>query len=58
MVTVCCVCNKSKTNDGWINTNIEESETLSHGYCPHCANQVRKEINEYKRLHRLEATPV
>ena len=46
MVTICCVCQKTKTEDGWINQPQPLHELPSHGYCPICAQKALEEIRE------------
>ena len=50
MTVVCCVCNKVKTKKGWVKQHIDESEELSHGYCPKCAIKLRLEIEQLKNI--------
>ncbi|HIJ78061.1 MAG: hypothetical protein OEY01_01980 [Desulfobulbaceae bacterium] len=49
MVTVCCVCKKTKNKNRWQKQAIIHGKVLSHGYCPHCYELI---IN---KLHNLEA---
>ncbi len=50
MVTVCCVCQKTKTDDGWIHRRHAHEELLSHGYCPVCAERVLEELRECRQM--------
>lgn len=48
MVTVCCICQKTKTEQGWIALRHAQEEMLSHGYCPACAERVLEELKEFR----------
>lgn len=52
MVTVCCVCNKTRTSDGWVQCLLPEHEPASHGYCPVCNEEVLKELNRFITLNK------
>ena len=43
--TICCVCHKTKSLDGWLNTFINRYKTLSHGYCPECFEKTMRELD-------------
>lgn len=36
MQTVCCVCQKTKSQAGWIQKQAGKEGRVSHGYCPDC----------------------
>ena len=36
MKTVCCVCHRVKTNEGWVLKGLKSAADVSHGYCPDC----------------------
>lgn len=36
MQTVCCVCQKTKSQAGWIQEQASNKGRVSHGYCPDC----------------------
>ncbi|MBA3003382.1 MAG: hypothetical protein FP813_05950 [Desulfurivibrio sp.] len=36
MQTVCCVCQKTKSQTGWIHRQAGKEGKISHGYCPDC----------------------
>jgi len=36
MQTVCCVCQKTKSQVGWIKKPARKESLVSHGYCPEC----------------------
>jgi len=36
MQTVCCVCQKTKSQSGWIQKQASKEGRVSHGYCPDC----------------------
>lgn len=36
MEVICCVCQKTKKQNGWVKRRINLSKKLSHGYCPQC----------------------
>ncbi len=50
MVTVCCVCNKLKTEAGWVDQDYDETQEISHGYCPICALKLRVEIEALRSM--------
>lgn len=39
MQTVCCVCQKTKSQAGWIQGQAGKEVRISHGYCPDCFHQ-------------------
>lgn len=46
MKVQCCVCNKMREGEQWVNPEpaILASESVSHGYCPSCLEQAHREI--------------
>lgn len=46
MKTVCCVCHKTKSQNGWgwVKQSISQTRKLSHGYCPDCYRQTLQKI--------------
>lgn len=55
MVTICCVCQKTKTEGGWILQSLPKEAVPSHGYCPECAEKAMREIREFQ--HALRELP-
>lgn len=50
MVTICCVCNRLKTESGWTEMDFDDTEEVSHGYCPICAIKLRMEIEALRSM--------
>jgi len=44
MITVCCVCQRIKQGDSWVEEAIPGGELPTHGYCPECAAMARIEL--------------
>lgn len=44
MTIRCCVCKKEKSGNNWVKRQTAEAAVVSHGYCPACAVDFRKEI--------------
>ncbi len=44
MITVCCVCQRIKHENQWVEENIPSGELPTHGYCPECAAMARIEL--------------
>ncbi len=42
--TICCVCHKTKSLNGWVKQFVSQYKTLSHGYCPECYHMTMKKI--------------
>lgn len=57
MTTVCCKCFKTKTDNGWTKTAIEDAALLSHGYCPTCYMETIKKIYDYRPQQAEHASP-
>jgi hypothetical protein len=58
MITICCVCKKTKKNNLWETRPIPNQTHISHGYCPQC---FRKVLTDFKasfspslQLHRQQ----
>lgn len=50
MITQCCVCKKIKRESDarWTASKAElTGETVSHGYCPSCAEEVMRRFDTY-----------
>lgn len=58
MVIVCCVCQKMKKGNFWIEDPPPRHELLSHGYCPTCAAEVRKELSRLLQEMAREAKTI
>ncbi len=57
MTKMCCVCNKVKHMDSWHDTHITgDREKVSHGYCPHCFDEVMMELHHFMSGKQLGAT--
>lgn len=51
-VTVqCCMCNRTKIENGWLMQPTEDGHMVSHGYCPEC---FEKSMREIERRHIME----
>ncbi|RUM35558.1 MAG: hypothetical protein DSY50_04390 [Desulfobulbus sp.] len=47
MLTVCCVCKRTKKQEAWGDYSIESTcESVSHGYCPECFSALMTELSE------------
>ena len=55
MVLVCCVCNRVKKQERWVEDPFPTAELASHGYCPECAAAARVELALF-RLKNLQKT--
>lgn len=44
MKTVCCVCQKTKSQSGWIKQRLECKSKMSHGYCPECYQLTMQQV--------------
>lgn len=40
IIRICCLCNKIKSSNGWIEQDRAPAYSLSHGYCPQCYMKV------------------
>lgn len=43
--TICCVCHKTKSLNGWLEDFIQQYKSLSHGYCPECFEKTMRELD-------------
>jgi len=47
MLTVCCVCKRTKKQETWDDYSGESThELVSHGYCPDCFSELMTELSE------------
>lgn len=60
LLPFCCVCLKAiRINEKWIYLQEKEAnevknfDNLSHGYCPMCHIELKKELEEFKRQRGL-----
>jgi len=44
MAVQCCVCNRTKQENGWLIVPTTEGVLISHGYCPHCFKKSMREL--------------
>jgi hypothetical protein len=42
--TICCVCHKTKSLNGWLDIFVQQYKSLSHGYCPECFAKTMREL--------------
>lgn len=49
MKVQCCVCQRVRTPDGWVETRKPNAlrEHVSHGYCPQCAAKAMDELRSF-----------
>jgi len=47
MQTVCCVCQKTKSQVGWIQGQLSRESMVSHGYCPECFHQTMERAQNW-----------
>lgn len=47
MQTVCCVCQKTKSQIGWIQGQPGRKGLVSHGYCPECFHQTMERAQDW-----------
>lgn len=50
MRTVCCVCQRTKSHNGWVKQSVLRRADDSHGYCPDCYRKTLEMIE-------ISATP-
>jgi hypothetical protein len=43
MQIVCCVCQKTKSQAGWIQGQASKEGRVSHGYCPDCFHRTMEQ---------------
>jgi len=56
MKTICCVCLKTKGEDGWERLVVESLNEVSHGYCPMCYWKAMRRIEEAN--HKLTVSSI
>ena len=44
MKTICCLCLKTKGQDGWEMQDHGQYKEFSHGYCPECYRKIMQKI--------------
>lgn len=47
MITVCCVCRRTKFQEGWRAARIPQGAILSHGYCRECGERLMSQIEQW-----------
>lgn len=47
MQTMCCVCQKTKSQAGWIQGRAEKKGRVSHGYCPDCFHRIMERAQDW-----------
>ena len=54
MKVQCCVCHKSRIGGVWVATNPSHNsdESISHGYCPSCAEAAFAELRAAQKPTR------
>lgn len=52
MITVCCVCQKTKRDKGWYITTQAKNVVVSHGYCPDCFANLQIKMFAVSKVHR------
>lgn len=62
MQMVCCLCKRTKDEDGWVEKIVSYSKKLSHGYCPECfqktMTQLKSNIPPADSLQYVKNKPV
>lgn len=58
MITQCCVCHKIRQGDEtskiWVDPPANlDSEELSHGYCPPCAQKAFAELEQWQKANQV-----
>lgn len=48
MTTICCICQKTKSPNGW-SKNTHPEGILSHGYCPLCYSKFLNKLAGYAK---------
>ena len=44
MITICCICRKTKKDSRWKKQPIVSDNEVSHGFCPDCFTMIIKKI--------------
>lgn len=55
----CCSCKKVRVEGEWVahdSDSLKDTE-ISHGYCPSCADDAFREVQEY-HLHNFRGVPM
>ncbi len=47
MQVICCVCQKTKSRNLWRKKAADPGTKLSHGYCPHCYQQLLERVHNH-----------
>ncbi len=48
MTKICCICQKVEADSVWCgDVKIPENARITHGYCPHCFDDVMATIMDY-----------
>jgi hypothetical protein len=47
MKTICCVCQKTKSQSGWVKQRLDCKSKMSHGYCPDCYQLTMQQVQNY-----------
>ena len=57
MEVQCCVCKKIRNGDRWVSVQKKDlpSRSISHGYCPKCADAAFAEIRNTRSRIKLAA---
>ena len=56
MLTICCVCNKTKHKNAWVNEPLPEDIIFSHGYCPQCYEKQKQKIANFFKKNTIFPT--
>jgi len=54
MQTVCCVCQKTKSQAGWIQKQASKEGRVSHGYCPDYFNRTMERAQGWALARNAE----
>jgi hypothetical protein len=53
LIVQCCVCKRVRTEENtWEMYNRPIENKISHGYCPPCFEEAKREINEQQAQDR------
>lgn len=53
LIVACCVCGAVRDGDRWDQRVLPRDVPISHGYCPHCAEEARAELERFCEARRL-----
>lgn len=56
MIVVCCVCQRVRQGEAWVEETVPAGTLPSHGYCPDCAAAARVELALMRLKHLQEAS--